>query len=91
MFLSHSDKETLSIKSVTYRKVKQPLSKLNIFQSAALGKLHLRILKKCAKEFSKMFVLIFHTSGTTGEFPEDWQKAHEALLFTEQCGQPQAD
>lgn len=30
-----------------------------------------------------MFVLIFHSSGTTGELPEDWQKAHEALLFTE--------
>lgn len=30
-----------------------------------------------------MFVLIFHTSGTTGELPGDWQKAHEALLFTE--------
>lgn len=30
-----------------------------------------------------MFVLSFHTSWTTGELPEDWQKAHEASLFTE--------
>lgn len=26
-----------------------------------------------------MFVLVFHTSGTTGELPEDWQKAHYYL------------
>lgn len=28
-------------------------------------------------------VLIFHTSWTTGELPEDCQKAHKASLFTE--------
>lgn len=30
-----------------------------------------------------MFVLIFHTSWTTGELPEDRQKAHEARQLTE--------
>jgi len=30
-----------------------------------------------------MLVLIFHTHWTTGELPEDWQKAREASLFTE--------
>lgn len=71
----------LETMKINVEKIKKKLDKMNISKSPGPDGIHPRVLREISSTISTPIAIIFQTSISTGELPEDWKCANITALF----------
>ncbi|KFW05647.1 RNA-directed DNA polymerase from mobile element jockey, partial [Fulmarus glacialis] len=63
------------------KRMREYLSKLNIYESMGADGMHSQVLRELADVFARPLSIIFDCSWRLGEVPKDWRKANVTFIF----------